>query len=443
MNNSNIANEDCFPYIPKVFRVSWQPNGARIVNLNNGALYDYSYLQSIVLSLCNGHFSYSEICLSIEKHFGVDCASTKIFDAFKDVISWKTIRSEQCIIHEDIKVLNSNLGNSEGFAKHRFPTSIVIVLMDKCNFKCNYCIRDLNFSSKRRELSYSSVKKVIREASKNNVLKITFTGGEPLLDKNIFDYVRTCLGFGIFPSISTNGYLLTKKAVNEFLSSGLEYIQVSLDTVNPEVFQIITRSRKIERVLKNIKDAVQLGMKVNIRTVLTMYNYREINALVDYVESIGIKSMDITPATYFGHQNDKLPSIRTDLLDLATRKFKNKKGINVNVSNIDKNWKNKNDIVRCGGVISDSIIFPNGDIGFCANLPSLSYGNILTGTILDAWNSKHFSSLRLRFNPSQLTNPTCLKCESSKICMGGCPAMKLGHGIDFNNIDPRCYKRGE
>lgn len=145
-----------------------------------------------------------------------------------------------------------------------------ISVTDRCNLRCTYCMPASGIRRIRHDdiLSFEEILAVAREASRLGVSKIRLTGGEPLVRKNIVFLIRSLKATaGIREvSLTTNGVLLSGLA-GEIRSAGLDRINISLDSVNPEKYRAITRTGDIRNVLGGIEAARAAGfagIKINM-----------------------------------------------------------------------------------------------------------------------------------------------------------------------------------
>ena len=117
-----------------------------------------------------------------------------------------------------------------------------ISLTDRCNFKCNYCRPEVE-ETKRHEdlLTFEEIERIVSLMSAHGVRKVRLTGGEPLLRKGADHLVRMISDIkGIEDlAITTNAVLLSKYAVR-LAASGLDRLNISLDTLDPERFSELT-----------------------------------------------------------------------------------------------------------------------------------------------------------------------------------------------------------
>ena len=153
-----------------------------------------------------------------------------------------------------------------------------ISLTDKCNLRCVYCMpEDITFRPRAELLQDDEIDRLVHLFASLGFNKIRLTGGEPTVRQNIVDIVgRIAQTPGIQTvAMTTNGLLLNELA-QPLAEAGLQRVNISIDTLNPEKFNKITRWGKVEDVWSGI-DATQragLGIKLNA-VVVRNYNDKE------------------------------------------------------------------------------------------------------------------------------------------------------------------------
>ena len=133
-------------------------------------------------------------------------------------------------------------------------------ITSKCNFKCVYCDRE-GFTPKTSELTVDEITKLCKILAEIlNVTRIKFTGGEPLCREEIIQIIQNVSDLHLYKDISmtTNGLLLYEKA-QELYNAGLNRINVSLGSLKPEVYKEIYGSDSLEKTLKGLKKAKEVG----------------------------------------------------------------------------------------------------------------------------------------------------------------------------------------
>ncbi len=138
-----------------------------------------------------------------------------------------------------------------------------ISVTDRCNLRCLYCVtgEKLKLLPKENILSYEEIRDVVDVAASFGVDKIRLTGGEPLVRLDIVKLVEMISKSGKIKDISmtTNGMLLESFA-RPLAEAGLQRINISLDTLDPEKFRRMTRRGDINKVFAGIEAAKKYGL---------------------------------------------------------------------------------------------------------------------------------------------------------------------------------------
>ncbi|WP_163557454.1 GTP 3',8-cyclase MoaA [Halomonas sp. NO4] len=167
-----------------------------------------------------------------------------------------------------------------------------ISVTDRCDFRCVYCMsEDMTFLPRAQVLTLEELATVARAFVELGVEKIRLTGGEPLVRRNIGHLVSE---IGALPGLkdfamTTNGAGLGKHAV-ALRDAGLQRLNISLDSLDPERFRRLTRTGDLERVLAGIRAARDAGfgrIKLNA-VILKGRNDDEVMDLVDFARDEGL-----------------------------------------------------------------------------------------------------------------------------------------------------------
>ena len=154
----------------------------------------------------------------------------------------------------------------------RFPY-IRLSITDVCNFKCGYCLPNgyqKDKSDNRTFLSVEEVQRLAKGLSELGVSKIRLTGGEPTVRKDFFDIVKILKqNSGIKKTvITTNGYKLDQLA-EQIIESGLDGINISIDSLDKNKFRQITGHDRLDEILRGIEKLQKLNFKnIKINAVL-------------------------------------------------------------------------------------------------------------------------------------------------------------------------------
>ncbi len=161
-----------------------------------------------------------------------------------------------------------------------------ISVNEYCNLRCIYCMPEegVSFCSQDKLLTTDEICRLIETMSQMGVSKIRFTGGEPLLRKDLLELIQIVYEMDGIDSIhlTTNGTLLAKQ-INSLKDAGLTGINISLDTLNPEKFKTITRRDGLDLVLDGLEKAIQSGIQSIKVNVVAMRDFNN-DELLDFVQ---------------------------------------------------------------------------------------------------------------------------------------------------------------
>ena len=155
----------------------------------------------------------------------------------------------------------------------RVATDLRVSLTDRCNLRCAYCMppEGLDWLPKPEVLTGDEIVRLITIGVEAlGIREVRFTGGEPLLRSDLADIIAASAALAPRPEISltTNGIGLERRAAG-LKSAGLDRINVSLDTVRPEVFRKLTRRDRLDDVLTGLAAAAAAGLTpVKVNAVL-------------------------------------------------------------------------------------------------------------------------------------------------------------------------------
>ncbi|HUY50630.1 MAG TPA: radical SAM protein, partial [Streptosporangiaceae bacterium] len=155
----------------------------------------------------------------------------------------------------------------------RVATDLRVSLTDRCNLRCAYCMppEGLDWLPKPELLTDDEVVRLVTVAVEHlGVREVRFTGGEPLLRRGLASIIEQTARLSPRPEISltTNGIGLARTAA-ALRQAGLDRVNVSLDTVRPEVFRKLARRDRLPDVLDGLAAAADAGLApVKVNAVL-------------------------------------------------------------------------------------------------------------------------------------------------------------------------------
>ncbi len=179
-----------------------------------------------------------------------------------------------------------------------------VSVTERCNFRCQYCMPEKPFSwvPKENLLSFEELFLFIKAAMDEGVDKIRITGGEPLLRDDLDSFIKMIHDHNpeVDLAMTTNGFLLPQVA-QKLKDAGLKRLNISLDSLKPDIAHKIAQKDVLAQVLKGIDNALDVGMKVKLNMVpLIGINDNEI---VDILEYAAAKNMKVRFIEYMENRH--------------------------------------------------------------------------------------------------------------------------------------------
>ena len=204
---------------------------------------------------------------------------------------------------------------------------IRLSITDRCDFRCTYCMaEDMTFLPRNEVLSLEECLRIVKVFVRLGVTKVRITGGEPLVRKNalwLFDEIGKLEHLNELV-LTTNGSQLEKHAA-ALKKSGVKRINISLDSLKPEVFKKITRTGNLKQVLAGLQASIKAGFSgIKLNTVLMRgINDDETADLVQFAinNKIDISFIEEMPLGKVNHARESTLVSNADTLKLLSSKY--------------------------------------------------------------------------------------------------------------------------
>ena len=214
-------------------------------------------------------------------------------------------------------IFNQNMEDSFG----RLAKKLRISVTDRCNMRCTYCMpyNNTTWFEQDNLLNFNQIVRIATIFANQGIDKIKITGGEPTIRPNIENLVKSLSNIDGIKSISmtTNGLLLKGK-VNQLKESGLQSVNISLDTFDRKRFAAITGVDGLDKVLESIDAASSAGIPVKINTVVIRgWNDDEIVHFAEFSRETGhvVKYIEFMPLDGTGIWTSNLVFSKREMID--------------------------------------------------------------------------------------------------------------------------------
>lgn len=330
------------------------------------------------------------------------------------------------------------------------PLTLHLELTDSCNLRCRHC--SAGFLPRNGQmLTLDDLEGLFKSMRRIGTFRLGLTGGEPLLRADLIDIIDLAVEYGLSPCLTTNGLLLTEEIAEELGKRKLAWLNISLEGATPQTHDNIRGKGTFNQVLEKIELASK-SCRFSLAFTLMKTNYHESRACAKLAKHVGAEAAVFRPLYPVGtaSQHSELMLSFSEYLealdDLAALEKE------LTTSNVQ--FCNTHPWGPQTRIDSHSIVFSNfgcgagnlvcsvsasGEVSPCSYLPS-SYvaGNIKEEPLEHIWSkSPVFKNMR-----SLKRNNFCGKCESYRICRGGCRARALSMNHSINAPDSwACLQR--
>lgn len=169
---------------------------------------------------------------------------------------------------------------------------LFIRILEACNFGCFMC--NFAHSKDRARLTVEEFTAILQSAKRSGIRYIRFTGGEPLLHRDIFTFLSLIKEAGMHSSIITNGSMLTRYA-ERLAESGLGQVIVSIDAPTAEQHdQFRDFKGGFDRAIKGLQAVKALGIRLRVNSVCGPHNFRQMPMLQDILTEIGVEQWELS-----------------------------------------------------------------------------------------------------------------------------------------------------
>ncbi|WP_338407935.1 GTP 3',8-cyclase MoaA [uncultured Flavobacterium sp.] len=182
-----------------------------------------------------------------------------------------------------------------------------ISITEHCNLRCSYCMPEegVALTPKTHLMTVDEIVYIAKTFVRQGVTKIRITGGEPLVRKEAKEIILQLGKLGVNLTITTNG-ILVPDFIKTFKIAGIETVNISIDSLEKEKFNKITRRNYFDTVIKNIDLLLQEGFQVKLNVVL-IKNFND-NEIIDFIaltknKNIQVRFIEFMP--FSGNQWDK------------------------------------------------------------------------------------------------------------------------------------------
>src|SRR5262245_61923851 len=180
------------------------------------------------------------------------------------------------------------------------PLCLLAELTYRCPLRCPYCSNPLQLRRYRDELDADTWKRVLGEAAALGVVQVHFSGGEPLVRRDLPELVAAARGFGLYTHLSTGGTLADEAALGRLRGAGLDALQVSLLDAEAGSNDLLAGAPSFDQKCNAVTAARRLGFPVTLNVVLHRHNLDRLGDVIDLAVQWGVDRLELAHVQYTG-----------------------------------------------------------------------------------------------------------------------------------------------
>lgn len=333
----------------------------------------------------------------------------------------------------------------------KFPTTgplwLLAELTYRCPLQCAYCSNPLDFSQYRDELSTEEWLSVLRQGRQMGAAQLGFSGGEPLVRRDLETLVAEARKLGFYTNLLTSGVGLTEQRVETLAKAGLDHIQISLQAADPELSAILAGSKKAHANKLAMARAVKAaGYPMVLNVVLHRHNIDQIDDLIALCDDLGADAVELANCQYYGwaflNRHALLPT-REQLnhAEATTQRWRKELASRERQMSllfvVPDYYDNRPKPCMGGWGSVFMAVAPDGTALPCHSARDLpiEFPNTRDTPLADIWKG---SDAFNRFRGDDWMSSTCQSCDEREIDHGGCRCQAYLLTGDPAATDPVC-----
>jgi pyrroloquinoline quinone biosynthesis protein E len=325
------------------------------------------------------------------------------------------------------------------------PLALLAELTHRCPLRCPYCSNPLELARASAELDTAGWSRVFTEAAALGVLQVHFSGGEPLVRRDLVELVAAATKAGLYVNLITSGIRLESDRLARLVEAGLEHVQLSLqdsDLASGDRIAGLAGSQLAKhQVARLVREA---GLPLTVNVVVHRQNLEHLEEIIDLAVALSADRLEVAHVQYYGwalaNRAALLPS--REQLDRATATVEVARVRFVGrliIDYVPPDYYAQRPKACMGGWGRRFLnVTPSGKVLPChaaETLPGLRFPTVGEASLADIW---YHSAAFARFRGTAWMTKPCRSCERREIDWGGCRCQSFLLTGDPARADPAC-----
>ncbi len=326
------------------------------------------------------------------------------------------------------------------------PLALVAEVTYRCPLKCPYCSNPLELLRYRNELKTAEWKRVLAEAACLGVVQIHFTGGEPLIRRDLPELIEEARRLDLYSNLSTGATLADATTLARLKTAGLDALQISLLDSRAAHNDWLADAVSFDAKCRAVHEAKRLEFPVTLNVVLHRHNLDRIEEIIELADEWGVNKLELAHAQYTGwafrNRSALLPrrdqvEQAVEVVDRARAKFHHRFEILHVLPDYFQQFP-KACLHGWGQVFLT--VAPDGAVLPCQSareISGLEFPNVRNASLEEIWFQ---SPVFQRFRGTNWMPEPCRSCDRREIDFGGCRCQAFLLAGDAAATDPVCHR---
>jgi len=325
------------------------------------------------------------------------------------------------------------------------PLALLAEVTHRCPLQCPYCSNPLELERASAELDTANWQRILTEAAALGVLQVHFSGGEPLVRRDLDVLVRHAAQLGLYTNLITSGVLLDRRRMAALVEAGLEHVQLSFQDTDDESGDRIAGFAKAQARKREAAALVKrAGLPLTVNFVVHRQNLARLPQMIDLALELGASRIEVAHVQYYGwsllNRAALLPTRQqldeaTAIVATARERLKGVLAIDYVVPD----YYARRPKACMGGWGRQFLnVSPAGKVLHChaaESLPGFDFPSVREASLAEIW---YGSDAFNRFRGTDWMPEPCASCERREIDWGGCRCQAFALTGDAARTDPAC-----
>lgn len=326
------------------------------------------------------------------------------------------------------------------------PLWLLAELTYSCPLQCPYCSNPTDIANHKEELSTEEWLKVLREARKMGATQLGFSGGEPLVRKDLETLIAESRKLGYYTNLITSGAGMDEARIKAFKAAGLDHIQVSFQASDAELNNFIAGTDTFQHKLEMARLVKENGYPMVLCFVLHRQNTDQIEDIIKLAIALDADYLELATTQYYGwanHNKEQLLPTRKQIerAEKVAHRYQEKMANKMRIFYVVPDYfedRPKPCMNGWGNIFLT--IAPDGTALPCHSarlIPNMQLPNVKDHSVDWIWNE---SPDFMKFRGYDWMKEPCKSCDEKEKDFGGCRCQALMLTGDAKNTDPVCAK---